>query len=189
MEFPAQIYQGPELVEDDFFEQLPEEYQALLKKTSGLIAFNGGLHLRGCCVKPLWHSLKFICQGSFALYKVFKSVEKEDIPFGQDAYGNQFIFREKLICRVNTETDNCEELNINFTEFLLNVEMQGTEFLNLNLLGRFIEHEGFWTPGNLLSLYPPITRNKTDSEIQMKSIPMFERYRFLSQLALKRNKA
>ena len=58
MEFPGLTYRGAALDDVDILDRLPMDLQQLLAQRNGFVAFRGGLHVRGACVEPRWHSLR-----------------------------------------------------------------------------------------------------------------------------------
>src|SRR5687767_7342070 len=93
-------YIGPDEIDMDFFGRLSKEHQSLLKVMNGFILFGGGLHFRGACYSPDWHSLRCVWTGEHALHKLFSEIGEDDIPFGQDCYGDQFILRDEIAYRL-----------------------------------------------------------------------------------------
>ena len=87
------LYTGGELTDLVTFAKLPTYLQAFLREQNGVVAYFGGLHLRGCVTAPGWHSLAGVWQGERALWRTYAAVQKADIPFAQDCVGNQFLLR------------------------------------------------------------------------------------------------
>ena len=52
------MYVGPPIDDPEMLERLPSEYRSLLAQANGYVAFHGGLHVRGACLIPEWHSLR-----------------------------------------------------------------------------------------------------------------------------------
>ena len=61
-------YTGPPLDDPALLDRLPEDLGSILRQENGWIRFDGGLHLRGACREPSWHSLRVAWEGlrSFA---------------------------------------------------------------------------------------------------------------------------
>ena len=49
---------GPPIDDEELFSQLPGNLSDLLRQINGFIQFQGGLHVRGLCRAPIWHSLR-----------------------------------------------------------------------------------------------------------------------------------
>src|SRR5687768_15905260 len=92
-------YKGPEI--DDFgtFNSLPIELKGLLKQANGIVAFKGGLHIRGCCSDPGWNSINEVWTGKSAFWKHYPDVLDIDVPFAQDCMGDQFFIRSHKIIK------------------------------------------------------------------------------------------
>ncbi|HQU81676.1 MAG TPA: SMI1/KNR4 family protein [Pyrinomonadaceae bacterium] len=176
-------YTGTEITDEETFKKLPEDLQHLLKVHNGFIAFDGGLHIRGVTDFPDWHSIQKVWFGDFALYKLFPSLNKNDIPFGQDCLGDQFILRDKRVWQLNAETDDLENLNLTLNEFLERAEENPVDFLSLEPLKKFIYEGGNLINGQLLNVYPPFCTEESANGISLKAVPMFERIGFLSDFA------
>src|SRR3972149_5137497 len=78
----CEIYVGPAITDPDMFDRLPVNYADLLRKTNGFIRYGGGLHVRGACIEPDWHSLRTMWDGEKALHKLYPGIRPEGIPFG-----------------------------------------------------------------------------------------------------------
>jgi hypothetical protein len=84
-------------------EELPADVRALLVDVNGFVAFDGALHVRGVSAEPSWHSLSDAWRGEKALHRLFPSIAPADVPFAQDALGNQFVLREDRVWRLESE--------------------------------------------------------------------------------------
>ena len=51
------MYLGPPIDDPAILESLPPELADLLRRANGYVAYDGGLHVRGACHMPEWHSL------------------------------------------------------------------------------------------------------------------------------------
>src|SRR5437763_1751021 len=58
------MYVGPPVDDPAILDRLPGEYRALLARANGYVAYHGGLHLRGACFAPEWHSLRAAWDGA-----------------------------------------------------------------------------------------------------------------------------
>jgi hypothetical protein len=52
------VYIGPPIDDPDILDRLPAAYRDFLARTNGYVAYGGGLHVRGACHAPGWHSLR-----------------------------------------------------------------------------------------------------------------------------------
>ena len=59
-------WQGHPIDDLDVLEKLPENLATLLRQTNGFIQYHGGLHVRGACLTPAWHSLRVAWLGDEA---------------------------------------------------------------------------------------------------------------------------
>ena len=84
-------FQGTPLASLADVAALPDDLRKLLRQVNGFVAFFGALHVRGWCDQPSWHSLSEVTRGPMSLATVYEQVRAEDVPFGQDALGNQFL--------------------------------------------------------------------------------------------------
>ena len=57
-QFKDITYLGSEIDDLDTYNLLPDYLKDFYLNNNGLIAYNGGLHIRGCVNFPEWHSLK-----------------------------------------------------------------------------------------------------------------------------------
>ena len=75
---------GPEADDLEVLAAIPEDYRSFLQSMNGCILFGGGLHIRGVCKFPAWHSLRQLWIRPDALSTLYTSVEVGDVPFAQD---------------------------------------------------------------------------------------------------------
>lgn len=148
-------YVGGEITDSEIFEKLPQTNRDVLQQVTGCILFNGGLHIRGAVVSPSWHSLQVAWAGETALHRSFPAIKQQDIPFGQDCFGDQFVLRGGSVHRLQAETGEIESLAMNLETFLLRAQEAPVEFLSLQPLRRFRREGGELKPGELLSVYLP----------------------------------
>src|SRR5688572_3724648 len=118
MDLKSITYRGPTIDDETILGLLPEELCNLLRQTNGFILYAGGLHVRGACTTPLWHSLRGVMSGELALSGLYPNVGSSDIPFAQDALGDQFVLRGGLVYRLHGETGEMESLDVGLEEFL-----------------------------------------------------------------------
>jgi hypothetical protein len=183
MELYEVTYQGPEISDPALFESLPEDLREMLSQVNGFIQFGGGFHLRGVCQEPEWHSLQEAWTGSLALSKLFPEVRESDIPFAQDALGDQYLLRDEQVIHLSAETGEVDELEVDFLTFLAAIQEDPMEALQLMPLEDFWEEGGELEPGQLLSAYPPFCTVEAESGVDYKPIPMRDRLVFRAHLA------
>jgi hypothetical protein len=164
-------------------DQLPSALQDVLRQVNGLVAFRGGFHLRGAVSAPPWHSLRLALEGPDAIHALFPAVRATDIPFAQDALGEQFLLRDEQVWRLSAEVNELEPLGQSLGEFLEEISFD-PDSLGLQPLLRFESEGGSLAPGQLLSVYPPyVMDTKSPQERSFRAVAMQDRLRFLSQLA------
>ncbi|RFP65660.1 hypothetical protein D0N36_08190 [Hymenobacter lapidiphilus] len=150
------LYTGGELTDLVTLARLPTYLQAFLRAQNGVVAYFGGLHIRGCVAAPGWHALAQVWQGERALWRTYGELRKSDIPFAQDCVGNQFLLRGDAVLLLDTETGELANLDVDFKHFLFGAEKFPMDALGLEPLRAFQQAGGMLQPGQLLSLYPPL---------------------------------
>src|ERR1700681_1788880 len=115
-------FSGPAIDDREMLAKLPKELAALLTQTNGFIQFHGGLHVRGACLAPAWHSLREAWLGDNAFHRLYPEVEPDDIPFAEDYLGDQFLLRGGDVWRLYAETGEVEPLEETFKVFMENVQ-------------------------------------------------------------------
>lgn len=156
MTFDELTYKGPPVDDPALLDELPPELASLLRQTNGFVAGRGAFHLRGACVAPAWHSLRAAWRGPASFAVRYRSVRPTDIPFAQDALGDQYLLREGTVCRLSAECDEVEPYAASLAEFLERVSADAVRYLVLGPLVAFWGEGGTLAPGKLLSVYPPL---------------------------------
>jgi len=174
---------GPEPNDVQILEMLSADYREFLLAVNGCVLFGGGLHIRGACESPDWHSLRRVWIGPDALSSLYTSIEGSDIPFAQEVCGDQFLLRRGFVIRLDAETGETTALNLRWQEFLDAATEQPLEFLSLQPLFRYTAEGGTITPGQLLSVFPPFCTAESANGVSLKAIPALERIRFLADFA------
>ncbi|MDU0371554.1 SMI1/KNR4 family protein [Hymenobacter endophyticus] len=176
------LYTGGELTDLVTFARLPTYLQAFLREQNGVVAYFGGLHIRGCVAAPNWHSLASVWQGERALWRTYTEVQKADIPFAQDCAGNQFLLRGDAVLWLDTETGELADLEVDFKHFLFGAEKFPLDALGMEPLRAFQLAGGTLQPGQLLSLYPPLCiATKGKSKPSAKAVSVTERLAWLAE--------
>src|SRR5260370_1844592 len=105
---PDQTYVGPPIDDPRVLGRLAKALAVSLEERNGFVAFGGGLHVRGICAAPAWHSLARFWSGDDALHRTYTSIQPDDVPFGEDALGDQFFLRGADCWRLIAEVDDVE---------------------------------------------------------------------------------
>jgi hypothetical protein len=182
MQFEDVTYTGPPFDDAELLNELPPELAALLLEENGFIALRGGLHIRGASHEPSWHSLRAAWLGADGAASRYPTVRATDIPFGQDALGDQFLLREGIVHRLVGDTGQIESLEVSLTEFLARAAADPIEYLNLQPLVRFEQTGQHLSPGQLLNVYPPYALD-TATERSFRAISADEHLRYLARFA------
>lgn len=167
-------YTGPNQSDEDLLSRLPNSLRGLLKMLNGFILYEGGLHVRGACGAPEWHSLRVAWFGSSAFHQLYPVVLSEDIPFAQDCVGDQFLLRDGKVLRLVAENGELEELNIGLFDFLRRATEDADETLGLSPLKQFENSGERLQPGQLLHVYPPFCTKESASGVSNKAVPAEE---------------
>jgi hypothetical protein len=183
MEFTGIIYRNDKITDLETFEKLPNELKAFLEQSNGLIAFNGGLQIRGCVSGPNWISLKEIWTGESNLFRTYTCLTETDIPFAQDPFGDQFILRDGFVYRLNSECGELQNLELGFNDFLKTIIKNPIEFLMLESFNELLEMNIRLECGQLMNVYPPFMFN-SDDQRSFKPVPTNEQISFLKSIYL-----
>ncbi|MDQ2670585.1 MAG: hypothetical protein M3Y31_08145, partial [Gemmatimonadota bacterium] len=155
MHLPGQTYPGAPLDDVAVLDRIPAEYAQLLAQRNGFVAFGGALHVRGACTAPEWHSLRNALDGPDALHRLFPAVDAGDIPFGEDALGNQFILRGGAVHRLAAAAgavNIVEIITLDITTFLMRCLEEPAALLPLDALAALHAGGGRLSPGELLDM-------------------------------------
>ena len=155
-------FRGDVIDDLEILDRLPLELQELLRAANGFILWRGGLHVRGACVGPEWHSLRVAMEGDESIVSLYAALESGDVPFAQDSLGDQFILRNGEVHVLAGETGELEELSPNLGAFFASVAQDPEEFLNINLNHRL-------EPGQLIFAFPPFCI-KSEGEVALRAI-------------------
>ena len=177
------MYLGPPIDDFEILRRLPAELAQFLHRANGYVAFHGGLHVRGACRAPEWHSLRAAWDGSHALARLFPTLDATDVPFAEDALGHQFILRGSVVHRLDAEIGEVESLNVDLAGFDAAVRADPVGYLCLQPLERFRAEGGTLEPGQLLNVYPPYVFKESADSVSLRAIPALERLEFLAHLA------
>lgn len=175
-QFKDITYLGSEIDDLDTYNLLPDYLKDFYLNNNGLIAYNGGLHIRGCANFPEWHSLKEYWFGKMKLSHLFSTININDIPFAQDCFGDQYIIRNNKLGRVLAEIDEFQDLKIVFCEFLHQVTSNVYEFLAIENISQFN-----LKPNQLINAFPPFCMDI--KQRILKPIDLTKRITFLSEFS------
>jgi hypothetical protein len=156
MTFDDITYVGPPVNDPALLDELPSELADILRQMNGFVASGGAFHLRGACVSPPWHSLRAAWHGRESFAARYHSVRLTDVPFAQDALGDQYLLREGAVWRLSGESDDVEPFAESLANLLKQVAADAVRYLVLGPLVAFREQGGTLAPGQLLSVYPPL---------------------------------
>jgi hypothetical protein len=183
MPFEQITFAGPPIDDRDLLAQAPGDLAALLEQMNGFIQYHGGLHVRGACGEPAWHSLGDAWNGPFAFHQLYPDVQPDDIPFAEDSMGDQFLLRGGQVWRLAVETGKVEPLADSLGDFLRQVQADPVEYLSMYPLLQFQQDGGILEPGQLLAAYPPFCALEAAEGVHLAAVPAQERRRFLADFA------
>jgi hypothetical protein len=176
-------FQGPPIDDEETLRLAPASLQRILNQVNGFIQFGGGLHVRGACHEPHWHSLRRAWQGDDAIHRRYSALLVEDVPFGQDCVGDQYLLRQDSVIKLAAETGDIEELKMPIMEFLEAVQRDPIGVLGLAPLLKFHQQGRTLLPGQLLNVYPPFCTKESSNGVSLAAIPVAERLAFLADLS------
>ena len=183
MQLSGTTYIGPAIDDPELLERLGDEHRSFLETTNGLVAFDGGLHIRGVCDEPAWHSLRRAWEGSEAYHRFYPELTADDVPFAQDAFGDQFLLRDGFVIRLSAEDAEIIELGLRFDAFIAAACEDPVEFLALGLLEEFRRDGGELEPGMLLGVAPPACSEEALHGVSLTKLPARDRFIYLVNLA------
>jgi len=185
MMFENVTFVGPPVDDPALLDDLPTELGDILRQVNGAVAFRGGFHLRGACTAPAWHSLRAAWRGPESVAARYPAaVRAADVPFAQDALGDQFLLRDGTVHRLAAETGDLEALGVSLGAFLERVGANAVEYLALAPLLAFERDTGGrLEPGQLLSAYPPFCTKEAAAGVSLRAVPAGERLAFLADFA------
>lgn len=183
MELDHVTFVGPPIDDGKILAKLPANLAGLLQQLNGFIQFHGGIHVRGACRHPSWHSLRDAWVGAHAFHSLYPAVHLEDIPFAEDCLGDQFLLRDGRVLRLAAETGELQALDLGLAEFFHAIQADPIEFLALEPLLQFQRDGGVLEPGQLLAACPPFCTEQAAEGVHLAAISANERRRFLADFA------
>lgn len=183
MQLEHVTFTGPPLDDGDLLVRLPANLAGLLRQINGFIQFHGGLHVRGACDEPDWHSLRNAWDGADAFWRLYPEVHQADVPFAEDCMGDQFLLRDGVVHQLAAEIGEVESLGVGLREFFQAVAADPVEFLSLHPLLQHQQDGGRLEPGQLLAASPPFFTKESADGVSLAAISAGERRRFLADIA------
>lgn len=184
MELDGVTFVGPPFEEGSaLLTTLPDNLVGLLRQINGFILFAGGLHVRGICGSPEWHSLSSVVSGPGALHALFPALLRSDVPFAQDCVANQYVLRERVVHKLEAETGHLASLDLSLPEFFAAAQADPVEFLGMQPLLRHQRDGGILQPGQVLHAYPPFCTKEAADGVSLKAVPVSEAIAFLAELS------
>ncbi len=183
MDLPGLTYRGAAIDDIDIIDRVPTELQQLLAQRNGFVAFRGGLHVRGACTTPAWHSLRAAMEGPESFAERYRVVKAGDVPFAQNVFGDQFILRGDAVHKLDGYADTLEPVAPNLTAFFALVQQDPIELLALGHLAQYEGSGETLRPGELLMEWPPFVVEGSEKGVTLRRIPANERLEFLADIA------
>jgi hypothetical protein len=185
-QLPDITYRGEPIADSDrlLAQNLPASLCEALVATNGVVALRGGLHVRGFVNEPRWHSIEAAWRGPDAFCRHYRSLTEKDVPFAQDALGDQFFLRDHQVWKLLAETDDAELIGESLDDFLESVLRDPVGFLSLEPLLQLEKDGSSLNPGELINAYPPFaTAQSAGGNVSLRAVPMNEQRYFLEQLS------
>ena len=183
LDLPHLTYAGAALDDPEILDRVPVELAAALRARNGCVAYLGALHVRGACRAPAWHSLRQAWEGPDALHALFTEVRPSDVPFAEDAFGDQLLLRDGRVVRLSGELGEVTETADSLEGFFANLLAEPEQVLDYQPLLTFHQGGGELRPGQLLAAYPPFVLEAGASSRNVRAVDAVERRRFLADLA------
>ena len=184
MELSNITFVGPDYKEGFEIESsLPDNLISMLRQVNGFIQFGGGLHVRGICKEPEWHSLEFALKGSSSFHLLFSEVKETDIPFAQDCVADQYLLRDGEVIKLHSETGEIEVFNFGLAVFFAKVSENPQEFLGLEPLMQLHNENKALEPGQVIHVYPPFCTKQASDGVYLKPVDAIEAHSYLAKLS------
>ena len=69
MKLDGMTWRGGPVDDARVLPRLPDNHVSFLTQVNGSVAIAGGLHVRGACLSPTWHSLRAVMDGPASLHE------------------------------------------------------------------------------------------------------------------------
>lgn len=176
-------YKGPPLDDGEILAQAPDGLVTLLTSLNGFIQFGGGLHVRGACSGPEWHSLRRAWKGPTSISDLYPVVGRSWVPFAEDCVGDQFLLRDKEVLRLSAETGEVNEMGLSLWGFLRSANADPMGFLGMEPLLQLQKDLGAMPEGHLVHAYPPFCSKEAGQGVSLKAVPAWELHILHSEFA------
>lgn len=183
LELPGLTYIGLPMDDRGLAEAVPLALSAVLVDANGFVALGGAFHLRGIATEPPWHSLGAAWKGEKALHRLFPVLSVDDVPFGQDALGDQFLLRGDQVWHLLAEIGELQPTGLDLRDFLKRIAAAPEEMLPIVYVRKFQNDGGSLLPGQLLTVYPPLCTRESKAGVSLRAISATERLQFLADFA------
>jgi hypothetical protein len=183
LELPHLIYAGAPLDDPAILDRVPADLAAALRARNGCIGYLGALHVRGACQAPAWHSLRHAWEGPDALHQLFEEVGPADVPFAEDAFGDQFLLRDGRVVRLSGELGEVGAVAESLESFVASLWSDAEQVLDYQPLLTFRQGGSELRPGELLAAHPPFALQSDRSTRELRAVDALERRRLLAALA------
>jgi hypothetical protein len=183
LDLPHPTYAGPPIDDPEILARVPAPLVAALRVRNGVVAWQGGLHVRGACREPAWHSLRAAWEGPLAFHVLYQEVEPTDVPFAEDALGDQFLLRDGAVLHLWAETGELEPAAPDLATWLAALLADPERTLALEPLLAYLNAGRTLAPGQLLAAYPPFCVTQSEQGVTLEAQDWLERRLFLAELA------
>ena len=183
MELTDHIYSGPPISDPDMQAALPSDLSRLIGEINGFVQFRGGLHVRGVCAAPTWHSLQRVWTGARCLHVLYNLVRPDDVPFAQDCVGDQFVLRDGEVLHLFAETGELEGLAVGLDAFLDAAKSDPIGYLSLEPLLQLLNEGTVLEPGELIHAHPPFCTAEAADGVSLRAVPAEELMAYHAELA------
>jgi hypothetical protein len=164
-----ETFRGPPIDDPQILEDLPADLREFLEEQNGFVRYGGGLHVRGACREPLWHSLREVMEGATSLHRLYPDVvDPTDIPFAQDCSGDQFLIRGGEVHQLAAEVGEIDPMDRDLKQFLEDIEKDPIENLCMHPLQAYAPDGGSLPIGKLLLAYPPFCTGKSGGNASLR---------------------
>jgi hypothetical protein len=173
---------GPPIDDLEILDLCPPGLRDLLGKVNGFIQFKGAFHVRGASAAPAWHSLRNALQGPLSFCSLYPEIKPGDVPFAEDALGDQYFLRGDLVMVLQSESGDVKPTGVNFHGFMLKLQDERASSIDLGDDSVLGTGKYRIQPGELLGVWPPYVM-KHDGAFSMKPQPTLHHRLFLADLA------